>query len=216
MGNSYYSHGILIVPVSVFLAIQRFRHDPQLHRKRFTGSNYGFILTGVSLAAYLYFVNEKAQYLAAVAMIGLIAGLVWTLAGTVVLKKMAFPIAFLLFMVPMPFVERLTYPLSALHRSLFYGYCKFPRLTANGSRQRGNAAKQRARDRRSVQWDQLADFVDGAGVTDRLPIGWTHLGAHCVGNSSDTIGALRQHFTRSVTIIRGALVWSGCSIHLLS
>lgn len=118
MGNDYYSHGILIVPVSLFLVLQRFRHDPELSWNTFKGSSRGLGLVGASLITYLYFVNIKAHYLASFAMVGLIAGMVWTLAGIMVLRKLAFPIAYLLFMVPLPFIERATYPLA-----IFTGIC---------------------------------------------------------------------------------------------
>ena len=118
MGNDYYSHGTLIVPVSLFLAYQRFRHDPELSLASLSGSNSGLILAGISLAAYLYAVSIKAHYLASFAMIALIAGLVWTFVGSAALRKLAFPIGFLVFMVPLPFTERATYPLA-----LFTGVC---------------------------------------------------------------------------------------------
>jgi exosortase len=118
MGNDYYSHGVLIVPVSLFLAYQRFRHDPALTAQSIAGSNAGLALLGVSLAVYLFFLSNRAFYAAAFAVIGMIAGIVWTLAGPTVLRKLAFPIGFLAFMIPLPIVERITYPLA-----LFTGVC---------------------------------------------------------------------------------------------
>jgi exosortase len=118
MGNDYYSHGLLIPPVSLFLVIQRFRKDESLAWPPISGSNSGLIVLIPSLLLYLYFLNNKAYYLAAFAMIGLIAGLVWTLAGTATLRKLLFPIAYLAFMVPLPFVERITLPLA-----MFTGVC---------------------------------------------------------------------------------------------
>ena len=45
-------------------------------------------------------------------MILLIAGLVWFLLGTAALRRLWFPIAFLLFAVPLPFVEPLSVPMA--------------------------------------------------------------------------------------------------------
>jgi exosortase len=45
-------------------------------------------------------------------MIVLIAGVVWFLLGTAALRRLAFPIGFLLFMVPLPFVEPLSVPMA--------------------------------------------------------------------------------------------------------
>ena len=47
-------------------------------------------------------------------MIVIIAGLVWYLLGTAALRRFAFPIGFLFFMVPLPFVEPLSVPLALL------------------------------------------------------------------------------------------------------
>lgn len=118
MGNDYYSHGILILPVSLYLAIQRFRHDESLPWPPRGGSNYGLLALAPALALYLYFFNNKAYYLAALAMIALIAGLVWVFGGETSIRRLIFPIAYLAFMVPLPFIERSTLPLA-----LFTGVC---------------------------------------------------------------------------------------------
>lgn len=116
--NDYYSHGILIPPVSLFLVYMRFRHDPALAHPVRRGTNSGLVLTAVSLAVYLYTLNVRAYYLAALAMIAMIGGLVWTFGGTEVAKRLSFPIAYLTLMVPLPVVERVTYPLA-----IFTGIC---------------------------------------------------------------------------------------------
>lgn len=118
MSNDYYGHGVLIFPVSLFLSIQRFRHDPTLDYKPGRGSLYGLILLAVSLVAYLYFLQNKAMYLAAFAMVALLAGLIWAIAGTTVIRKLLFPVAYLILMVPVPFWDRVTLPLA-----LFTGVC---------------------------------------------------------------------------------------------
>jgi exosortase len=118
MANDYYSHGILIPPVSLYLVYQRFRNDPHLTWAPGQGSNAGFGLIAVGLAFYLYFLNQRAFYLAAFAMILLIGGLVWTLGGSNVARRLAFPIAYLALMVPLPVVDRYTLPLA-----MFTGVC---------------------------------------------------------------------------------------------
>lgn len=118
MGNDYYSHGILIVPVSLYLAVQRFRHDDGLPWPPIQGSNRGWILLIPAFLAYLYFFNNRAYYLAAFAMIGMIGGLVWTLWGDLTARKLAFPIGYLVFMAPLPLIERWTLPMA-----MFTGVC---------------------------------------------------------------------------------------------
>lgn len=118
MGNDYYSHGILIVPVALYLAWRRLQHERRWSWTTMLGDNQGLWVLVISLAAYLYFLNEKAYYLAAFALIGLLAGIIWMLAGRRVLGLLLFPLGYLLFMVPLPFVERATLPLA-----LFTGVC---------------------------------------------------------------------------------------------
>jgi len=118
MSNEYYSHGLLIPPVAAFLAFQRFRRDQGLADRTGQGSIYGIAVLGILLAIYLYYLQQRAYYLAAFAAIGMIAGLTWAIGGTKVIKQLAFPIGYLALMVPLPFVDRITLPLA-----LFTGYC---------------------------------------------------------------------------------------------
>lgn len=118
MSNEYYSHGLLIAPVALFLAIQRVRNDPQLRLRLANREGAGLLLLGATLAFYLYALQQRAYYLAAFAMIGMLAGMVWTLAGVVALRRLAFPIGYLALMVPLPILDRITLPLA-----LFTGYC---------------------------------------------------------------------------------------------
>ena len=118
MGNSYYSHGVLVPLVTLFLAIQRIRNDTTLSGKWQRNSNGGVVGTALSLGLFLYCLNIRAYYLAAFAVVALIVGLVWSLAGFQVLRRLLFPIAYLVFMIPLPFVEYATLPLA-----LFTGVC---------------------------------------------------------------------------------------------
>jgi exosortase len=118
MGNDYYSHGILILPLCLFLGYQRIRRDDTFAWRPGQGSLGGLLLFAASLVAYLWFVNQRAWYLASFAMIAMIAGGVWLLGGVRALRTLAFPIGYLVFMVPLPLIERSTLPLA-----LFTGVC---------------------------------------------------------------------------------------------
>jgi exosortase len=118
MSNDYYSHGILIAPVAIYLTVQRFRNDKTLVYPSGGGQIYGVLLLAATLGAYLYFLQTRALYLAAFAMVGMVAGLVWALGGSNVLRKLAFPIAYLVLMIPLPGWDRVTLPLA-----LFTGVC---------------------------------------------------------------------------------------------
>lgn len=118
MANDYYSHGILIAPVALFLAVQRFRNDDALVYPSGGGHLWGLLLTALALGAYLYFLQSRALYLAAFAMVALLAGLVWALGGSNVVRRLAFPLAYLVLMIPLPAWDRITLPLA-----LFTGVC---------------------------------------------------------------------------------------------
>ena len=106
--NDYYSHGILVPLVSVFFA---WRLLPRLERRP---SNLGLLLLIAALVVYLVALFERAYFIAALGMILLFAGAIWYLLGTDALKRLAFPLAFLVFMVPLPFIEASSLPLSLL------------------------------------------------------------------------------------------------------
>ena len=104
--NDYYSHGFLVPLVSGFFA---WRIIPRLERRP---DNRGLLLAGAGTAAYLYFFAYRAFHLAALGMILMLAGVVWAYWGWSGLKKLAFPLAFLIFMIPFPFIEASSLPLS--------------------------------------------------------------------------------------------------------
>ena len=122
MGNDYYSHGLLILPVALFLAIQRVRLDKQtrpdsLIDKR-VGNSMSILLLGVALVSFVWLLNQKAYYLAAFSMLLMGAGTIWALGSFRLLQKLLFPLSYLAFMIPLPFIERSTLPLA-----LFTGVC---------------------------------------------------------------------------------------------
>lgn len=118
MANDYYSHGVLIFPAALFLAWRRLMLDPTARPTWLRQDLRGVLLLAFSLLLYLYFVNMKAYYLATIAMILLIASLVWVCLGWRALRGLIFPIGYLLLMVPLPIIERSTYPLA-----MFTGVC---------------------------------------------------------------------------------------------
>ncbi len=111
LGNDYYSHGLLVPFISAFLAWRLWVTWPSQQR-RLEPATPGLILLAAALALYLYALLQRAYFVASLAMIALIAGLIWYLLGIAVLRRLAFPLAFLLFMVPLPFVEPLSIPLA--------------------------------------------------------------------------------------------------------
>ena len=150
-GNPYYSHGPLIVLISAYLAWRK--RDRAL--KNLSADNRGLILVGLGIAAVIYFVTNRAMYLSAFASIVILAGLIWVYGGFLMLKELAFPMAFLALMVPLPFIERSTLPLA-----LWTGVCS------------GGL----------VQWLGLDVAVTGSAVS--LPNTSLQIGAQCSGINS--------------------------------
>lgn len=187
MGNQYYSHGVLIPIVTLFLAIQRARNDPSFTWSAGQGkwsATWGLLLLALTIGLFLYFLNNKAYYLAAMSMIGIVAGMVWSLGGRVAARKLAFPLLYLALMVPLPFVERSTLPLA-----LFTGVCS------------GGL----------VQWLGLDIIIVGNAVT--LPNANLVIGAQCSGINS--IIALVALTALAAYIFEGPL-WGRVGLLLLS
>ncbi len=113
-GNDYYSHGFLIVPIAAYLSWRRFNDVGNGRPHPQQNDNRSLLLLAGSLVAYLLAFIAKAYFLAAFAMIGLIGALAWTLLGTQMARQLAFPIAFLSLMTPLPFIEQATLPLALL------------------------------------------------------------------------------------------------------
>ena len=99
--------------ISAFLAWRLWVKWPP-EQRQIKPATIGLLPLSVGLIAYLYALLQRAYFAASLAMILIIAGLVWYLLGTAALRRFAFPIGFLFFMVPLPFVEPLSVPLAQL------------------------------------------------------------------------------------------------------
>ena len=98
--SEYYSHGPLVPLVAGYLA----------WRRRPTGepaspSNWGLLGLGVGLGGYLMATTLRAPFLSALAFIVVLGGLVEFLLGGQALRRWLFPLAYLGFAVPLPFVD---------------------------------------------------------------------------------------------------------------
>jgi len=113
LGNDYYSHGPLVPAISAFFAWRLWR-TWKAGSRHLQAANAGLVLAGVGVLIYLVALMQRAYFVAALAMILILSGLVWGLLGTAALKRMAFPLLFLIFMVPLPFVEPLSVPMAQI------------------------------------------------------------------------------------------------------
>ena len=108
--NPYYSHGLIVLPLSVYLGWRRlsgFRGSAG-----YVGDSRGLVLLLISVGALVAFLDLRAYYLAGFALVGLAAGLLWLFLGAEALCQLSFPLAFFSLALPLPFVERATLPLA--------------------------------------------------------------------------------------------------------
>jgi exosortase len=105
LNNSYYSHGFLVPLVSAFFLWRRREAFSPDSREP---SNVGLVILGVSLAGFLVAQVWQAYHLSAVALILLLVGLSVYFLGIRQTQRIAFPLAFLLLMIPVPLINRLS------------------------------------------------------------------------------------------------------------
>lgn len=108
-----YSHGFLILPVALFTA---WRQRASLARLEPRPSALGLPLVLLFLALYIFSLAAGVQTIAALSMLILLGATVLYLLGWPALRRLAFPLLFLLFMVPVPaqVYSTLTIPLQLL------------------------------------------------------------------------------------------------------
>src|SRR5215213_6366146 len=109
-----YSHGFLIVPLAAYLAWER---RQQLKEMPTHPSNvWGPILVAGSLAVLLGGLLGAELFLTRIAMIGTLIGGILFIAGWQHLKVLAFPVAVLLLMIPIPAIifNQIVFPLQLL------------------------------------------------------------------------------------------------------
>jgi exosortase len=105
LNNSYYSHGFLVPFISGFFLWRR-RED--FARDSREPSNLGLLVVGASLVGFLVAQVWQAYHISAVSFIVLLAGLALFTLGEKATRRIAFPLAFLFFMIPLPFINRLS------------------------------------------------------------------------------------------------------------
>lgn len=105
MNNSYYSHGFLVPLISGFFLWRRrdaFRRDSR------EPNTWGLVPLALGVVAFLIAQVWQAYHLSAFALVVLLSGLALYFLGDKATRRIAFPLAFLVFMIPLPFVNRLS------------------------------------------------------------------------------------------------------------
>ena len=108
-----YSHGFFVVPLAAFFAWER-RDALRTATRR--PSLQGLLLLAASLTCYVAGEFGSELFLTRVSLIGVVAGLVLFIAGLEHARILAFPLLFLLLMVPLPEIlfTRITLPLQTI------------------------------------------------------------------------------------------------------
>jgi EpsI family protein len=98
-GESYYTHGPLVPLVSFFIVLLLIRYTRIPCRP---SPGLGFTVLALSLLGHLLACLARVNFASGFALIGVLAGLVLVFWGREALRRLWFPLAFLIFMVPLP------------------------------------------------------------------------------------------------------------------
>ena len=108
-----YSHGFFVVPLAAFFAWER---RGALVRAPRQPSAAGLLVLGASLLCFVAGQFGSELFLTRISLVGVLAGLVLFVLGWQHLRVLAFPLAFLLLMVPLPAIifNHIAFPLQIL------------------------------------------------------------------------------------------------------
>lgn len=128
LDNSDNSHAFIVPLVTLYFVWQR---KSALQLARVSTSFLGGGLLAVSLLAYVASSAGGVVFPARVAMVASLFGLVWFCLGKDFIQKLAFPIAFLIFMVPVPYslISLVSLPLQLMATDVsaaIIGSCSIP------------------------------------------------------------------------------------------
>lgn len=99
--DSYYSHGILIPFVTIFLIWQK---KDELASVKKVKSNWGMVLIIAGMLTHMFGSLMRVYFISGFSMLIVLIGLILFFYGMAVFKKILFPISFLIFMIPVPLV----------------------------------------------------------------------------------------------------------------
>ncbi|MCA1651640.1 MAG: exosortase/archaeosortase family protein, partial [Acidobacteria bacterium] len=108
-----YSHGFLIVPIALYLAWER---RARLATARVRGNYLGLVVLIGSVLVLMAGVLGAELFLTRISIIGVVIGMILFVWGWNYLRILAFPVAFLILMVPLPAIvfNQIAFPLQLL------------------------------------------------------------------------------------------------------
>lgn len=103
LSNPYYTHGFLVAPIAGLLAWRQWRSFKAEPRQG--GSALGLAVIVFSLAVIFWAMRWQNYGVTCLALVLLLIGTLLFLEGWPRLKRLLFPLLFLAFMVPLPFID---------------------------------------------------------------------------------------------------------------
>jgi len=99
--NEDMGHGFFVPLIAGFIVWQR---KDELMQVKLKPNPWGLVLVGISGALLIVATLGAEVFSSRLAMIFTLIGVIWALGGTLLLKKLAFPLFLLFFMLPIPIV----------------------------------------------------------------------------------------------------------------
>ncbi len=123
ISDGNYAHGIVVIPVALAIVYAK---RATLSVTPIEPAPVGNVLLAFGVVVFAFSKWADVTFIAGLSMVFVVAGLVWTFAGWRMLREVAFPIVFLMFMTPPPdfFIEKIGAPLqraSCLYASMICG-----------------------------------------------------------------------------------------------
>jgi len=109
LSNPYYTHGFLVPLVSGFFVWTK-RHELKRREPSIIGA---FVLALGALVYILGFVWDM-RFLSSFSLLIVLSGLILSFYGTKVTRSMVFPLCFLIFMIPLPFLQEIGFSLQSI------------------------------------------------------------------------------------------------------
>lgn len=126
--NSDNSHAFIVPLITIYFVWQK---KNELQQARIATSAWGGWLLSVSLLVYIVSSAGGLAFPARVSMVSSLLGVVWFCLGNEFIQRLAFPIAFLFFMVPVPYslISLVSLPLQLMATDVsagIIGKCAIP------------------------------------------------------------------------------------------
>ena len=109
--NEYYSHGFLVPLISCYI-VWSMKKELAMTEKKPSQSGLALFVAGIILHGIG--VMWTVRFLSGLSLILTISGIILYLYGWDILNKLKFPLLFLIFMIPLPFVDMIAPPIQTI------------------------------------------------------------------------------------------------------